>query len=98
MTLTMQQIEREAERHIRELYAKHGITRPVPPARLGAQLGAKARANVDRWLDRMVVEDKECGDCWRTRVPSGVEAYTEFMALRGEGAGHGNYGEDKAPE
>lgn len=52
MTLTMLEIEREAEQHMQDLYRKHGVTRPVPPARLGAQLGAKARANVDRWLDQ----------------------------------------------
>ncbi len=63
MTLTMRQLEREAKQHIRDLYRRHGITRPVPPARFGAQLGAKARANVEEWVDGKC-RRRELGDAW----------------------------------
>ncbi len=61
MTLTMRQIEREAEQHIRDLYRRLGVDKPVQSARLGAQLGAKARANVEEWVD---------GKCRRRGVPA----------------------------
>lgn len=51
MTLTMRQIETEAREYIRDLYRKHGITRRVPSARLGEGLSARARANVEEWVD-----------------------------------------------
>ncbi len=52
MTLTMRQLEREAEQEMTRRYKELGIARPVLPAALGAQLGARARARVNEYLDR----------------------------------------------
>ena len=76
MTLTMRQIETEAREYIRDLYRKHGITRRVPSARLGEGLSARARANVDQWLNSKCRRCGLAGPRFRTQTsgPHGLPA------------------------